>query len=242
MSQEVKANTEQVAVKTESAEKPLTKNELELALEKQRLEAENERKKREELEKELERKLAELSKSVTDVQKTKLDAPKPDREPDPTPKDGERYLKFLEEKQSAAVAEIAKKARLLEEKQAKEIEALKADLRKKELAMYRKAALVDVPAALHDIVVGDSEDAIDKAKAKAKELEKSLRDQLKSEVAKEAEKSLPKSRNPAPASVTATNRPKTAQDLRKQIASDPKAFNKDFEARRDQLLKEKFGL
>jgi len=215
---------------TAPADKPLTKKELEALLQAQKAEVEAERKKREELE----RLLKSVSDKVDSVDKSKLDAPKPVQQ-DPTPADGEKYLLWLQEKQTAKIKEIEEASRKFQEKQEGEIERMKQEYRSKELALHRKSLISDLPSQLHDLVVGKDEAELDAAKAKAKTLENELREKLKQEVSKEVSDKLPKPRNPANVA-SATNRPKSAREVRDQIAKDPKSFQKDFEARKNELL------
>lgn len=216
---------------TTPAEKPLTKKELEALLQAQKAEVEAERKKREELEKQL----RAVSDRVESVDKNKLDAPKPVQQ-DPTPADGEKYLLFLQEKQDAKMRELEEASRKFQEKQEKEIERMKAEYREKELRLYRKSLISDVPQQLQDFVVGSNEAELDAAKAKVKSLESELREKLKQEASKELADKLPKPRNPSVPQGTPTNRPKSARELREQIAKDPHSFRKAFEAQKQELL------
>lgn len=221
----------QKPAETTPAEKPLTKKELEALLQAQRAEVEAERKKREELEKQLKA----VSDRVESVDKSKLDAPKP-VQADPTPADGEKYLLFLQEKQAAKLKELEEASKKFQEKQESELERMKQEYRSKELALHRKALLSDVPTQLHDLVVGKDEAELDAAKVRVKALENELREKLKQEVSREVVDKLPKPRNPSVPQGTPTNRPKSARELREQIAKDPHSFRKAFEAQKQELL------
>lgn len=221
-------DSETVVVNTTPQEttKPasVSKKELAEALEREKQERASQEAKLVQLEKDkksMEAKLAALEESLS----KKVSMPEAPKPVDPTPKDGEAYLAFIQQQQAQNFQLLTQQLEQKSKEQSDRLQKLKDDLDAKELALVR--AEVTKGLKFPELVKGSTPEELRKSAEESRKREDEVLKGIREEAAKEAAKNLPRNGVPSPSGiksnktsasgVAATEMAKKAADAKKQI-------------------------